>query len=605
MRTFAFLTASFSAVLLFTGCTESGLTSVLPMDTALEDVDTEPTDEEPTEEPADDEPDPVGEPIADAGPDRTMATGNVLSLDGTSSYDPAGLSPLSFEWTLTSRPSGSLAKLSDVAITNPSFAADVDGTYTFELTVQNSMGVWDTTPDVVTINSELDPILEPVANAGPDQLVDEGNLVYLNGAGSFDPSGLTPLQYQWNISVRPAGSAATLSTTTGSSPSFPADVPGTYQVQLAVANSAGVWDSTPDTVTINANEIIILPPVADAGPDSAASQGDLVTINGSASYDPGGLAPLQYQWTMVSKPAGSFAFALTPGSVLSSFVADQPGNYVFDLAVANTAGLWDPTPDSVTVTVAPPAVTDPIADAGVDQTVAPLDTVYLTGTSSYDPGGLPITNYQWTLVSKPSGSTTALSTTTSSTPNFFADLAGDYVFDLTVANSAGHWDPTPDRVTVTATPADGFYVEVSWDADSDLDLHILDGSTGLFGYGDANWCNMTPSWGASGSADDPSLDWDAILGWGPETTTITSPSAGNYQVKVHYYGTDGASDCAWGVCPASTATVKVFLGGTLAATYSRTMYQDDDLWEVATISWPSGLISATNNMTSTTLTSCF
>ena len=51
---------------------------------------------------------------------------------------------------------------------------------------------------------------------------------------------------------------------------------------------------------------------------------------------------------------------------------------------------------------------EPVADAGVDFTARPLDTVALDGTASYDPLELAITSYQWSLVSQPPGSTAAL-----------------------------------------------------------------------------------------------------------------------------------------------------------------------------------------------------
>ena len=38
---------------------------------------------------------------------------------------------------------------------------------------------------------------KPVADAGPDQTKDEGNLVKLDGAGSSDPDGGDALSFQW------------------------------------------------------------------------------------------------------------------------------------------------------------------------------------------------------------------------------------------------------------------------------------------------------------------------------------------------------------------------------------------------------------------------
>jgi hypothetical protein len=89
----------------------------------------------------------------------------------------------------------------------------------------------------------------PVANAGPDQNVFVGALVQLTGSGSTDPGG-SPLTYAWSLTTRPGGSAAVLSSPTAVTPTFVADVAGTYVAQLIVNN--GVTNSAPDTVTITA-----------------------------------------------------------------------------------------------------------------------------------------------------------------------------------------------------------------------------------------------------------------------------------------------------------------------------------------------------------------
>lgn len=345
-------------------------------------------------------------------------------------------------------------------------------------------------------------------------------------------------------------------------------------------------------------------PVADAGPDQSVAPGQAAVVDGSASHDPNGLEPLTFQWTLVSWPDGSSAQVTGMDQPSATVQTDLAGDYVLELGVMNTDGVWDATPDRVVVTAPAGAVEEPVADAGPDQTVEPLDTVALDGLASYDPQGLDLVDFQWSWVSKPAGSTAVILRNGTARPEFFADLAGDYVLDLAVQNEDGAWDSTPDQVVVTAEPLDYFYVQLSWNAGSDLDLHLMDAGYTIFeNPGDCNFCNQTPAWGAAGAADNPSLDWDAINGYGPETITIDDPASSTYTVAVHYYGLGGADSCA--ACPASTATVDIYLNGVVAASFTETLTDDNDLWTVATIDWPSGQITEVGAIGATPKTVCF
>src|SRR3989304_5627522 len=86
----------------------------------------------------------------------------------------------------------------------------------------------------------------PVANAGPNQSVTNGDVVALDGSGSTDPEGDT-LTYSWVMTSSPGGSNAALSSATAVSPSFTADLAGDYVMALIVNDGAA--DSAPDTVT--------------------------------------------------------------------------------------------------------------------------------------------------------------------------------------------------------------------------------------------------------------------------------------------------------------------------------------------------------------------
>ena len=89
-------------------------------------------------------------PTADAGGDQTVATEDIVQLDGSGSSDPED-DDLTFSWTL-SVPGGSGASLSDATIVDPTFVADVDGEYVATLVVND--GTSGSDPDTVEIEAQ-------------------------------------------------------------------------------------------------------------------------------------------------------------------------------------------------------------------------------------------------------------------------------------------------------------------------------------------------------------------------------------------------------------------------------------------------------------------
>lgn len=92
----------------------------------------------------------------------------------------------------------------------------------------------------------------------------------------------------------------------------------------------------------------------------------------------------------------------------------------------------------------------PVADAGLDQVVGTGDLVKLDGSRSADPNDDPLV-FQWRLVSVPQGSSAVIADGTAAMASFTADVAGDYVAELTVSD--GKKTSLADSVTVTAYPA--------------------------------------------------------------------------------------------------------------------------------------------------------
>jgi mono/diheme cytochrome c family protein len=89
-------------------------------------------------------------PVANAGVSRTVITSSVVGLSGMASTDPENAA-LSYAWTLQA-PAGSAAGLTSTTAAQPSFTADVAGSYSVTLVVND--GALNSAPAVITITAQ-------------------------------------------------------------------------------------------------------------------------------------------------------------------------------------------------------------------------------------------------------------------------------------------------------------------------------------------------------------------------------------------------------------------------------------------------------------------
>ncbi|HPR61683.1 MAG TPA: Ig-like domain-containing protein, partial [Prolixibacteraceae bacterium] len=122
-----------------------------------------------------------------------------------------------------------------------------------------------------------------------------------------------------------------------------------------------------------------------------------VSLSGTASYSADG-RPLNFLWTMVSKPQNSQSSLTNLYSAQPSFTPDMFGEYRISLTVNN--GVNNSEAAILTINIGNMA---PIANAGNDQTVLVGDIISLNGNRSYDPEGNDLT-YTWKIASAPQGS---------------------------------------------------------------------------------------------------------------------------------------------------------------------------------------------------------
>ena len=291
-------------------------------------------------------------PQADAGTVQTVNERAIVTLDGSWSIDPDAPNgiPMDYSWT---QQSGTSVVLSDPTAQKPTFTAPEVGAngdkLGFKLTVTDADGFEHSDTIFVDINNVL---VQPIANAGPDQFVVEKKIVILNGSKSKDPDG-TISSVQWEqVSGK---TQVTLTTPNELTTDFIApevDSDGDELIfNLTINDNDDLFSS--DTVTINVKSGEA--PVADAGLDQTVVAGNLATLDGSSSRDPDGTIS-SVQWEQVS---GKTQITLTtPNELTTDFIApevDTEGDVqIFKLTVKDNDDLT--SEDIVTVTITPPAV---------------------------------------------------------------------------------------------------------------------------------------------------------------------------------------------------------------------------------------------------------
>jgi hypothetical protein len=220
-------------------------------------------------------------PVPSAGNNQTVSAGDTVYLNGSGT--DADRDPLTFYWRLLSAPNGSKATLADVQSTRPYFVADTAGSYRVLLLTDDGKSSNGQSVVTVTANPKAVTNTPPVANAGSNQTVSVGSTVKLSGAASSDANG-DVLTYAWFFVTKPVGSNALLAGATSVSPSFIADVAGSYVVGLNVND--GKVSSPQSTLTITVNAIAQSVIVDCAGTYCAST--------GVTSYSGSGIGVWQY-----------------------------------------------------------------------------------------------------------------------------------------------------------------------------------------------------------------------------------------------------------------------------------------------------------------------
>jgi len=186
-----------------------------------------------------------GAPVANAGSNQTIALPTTsVTLTGSGSETNGTIT--SYAWTQTAGPS--TATITTPGQAQTTVTALAQGTYTFQLTVTDALGITATSSVQVIVNAAPVPG-SPVANAGSGQTITlPTSSATLTGSGS-ETNG-TIASYAWSQTAGP--STASITTPSAAQTTVTGLAQGTYTFQLTVTDALGVTATASVQITVNA-----------------------------------------------------------------------------------------------------------------------------------------------------------------------------------------------------------------------------------------------------------------------------------------------------------------------------------------------------------------
>ncbi len=402
---------------------------------------------------------------------------DVVVIDGSQSNDPDNDS-IGYQWTVNAPDGSALVMTSNNS--QIEFVANDIGIYDVSLTVTDENSAEGKTGLQLTV-VEKSQMLAVISIADS---VKQGDTVTVSGENS---ELYKTTNFNWEIIQKPVSSLAQLSSVSAIETYFNADKVGEYKVKLILTDIDGAVVTAEEIITADSIVVNSAPTVIINTTQVQVEANKLLTLSSSAS-DPDS-DELIFIWQVIKQPDNS-QFTLGDATTNeATFSSNYYGEFIAELTVSDgvTSVKKSHSFSVIAVNVAP------IAAINFNQfSVTQGENITLYGIG-VDPDGDESNGsltYKWQLMSKPVGSVTEMTNTSSQNGNLHLDKEGDYLISLEVSDHSLTSEPAtkliraainhppviqpvaiPDNVTagdpisltVNATDAEGAAMTYKWE----------------------------------------------------------------------------------------------------------------------------------------------
>ncbi|KAH0631123.1 hypothetical protein JD844_005255 [Phrynosoma platyrhinos] len=340
--------------------------------------------------------------------------------------------------------------------------------------MNNSVTAVPANPPILPSTAAPTPVIKKLAVSAGDsvQVTLPKNEVELNAYVLPPPPKGTSYSYDWRLITHPTDYSGEMEGQHSQILKLSKLTVGLYEFNVIVDGDNAHGEGMVN-VTVKPEPRVNQPPVAIVSPQflEISLPTTSTVIDGSQSTDDDKI--VSYHWEELKGPLREEKVSAdTPILKLTNLV---PGNYTFSLTVVDSDGASNSTTASLTVNKA--VDYPPVANAGPNQVITlPQNSITLYGNQSTDDHG--IVSYEWSLSPNSKGKVVEMQGVRTSTLQLSAMREGDYTYQLTVTDSAGHQSTA--EVTVIVQPENNKPPKADAGPDKELTLPVdsttLDGS---------------------------------------------------------------------------------------------------------------------------------